>query len=197
MAIQGFTTGGQGVLLMAPVNISTTGVATLATPLSTLPASMKDLYDGFGLIDKSKNLELTVFSSKLDEVGIVSTSPSFDATPKSIAFTIDRDDLYSLRFMQRYCLSLRCGIETPAEQAGTTTAKEYEDGTTVRGDTTPEEEVIKPENTIFFAWLGPKMRGDKSITENNIKLEIINTTPPTHNKSIKRAKLEIIHNELS
>jgi hypothetical protein len=150
MSIQGYTKGGQGILIIAPVNISATGVATLATPMSTLPTSMQSLYDQYG-IDKSVHLELSVFSSTTDEVGIVSTSPSFDSSPKSISFTIDRDDLFSLRFMQRYCLSLRCGIETPAAAAGSTTAKQYEDGTEVRGDTAIEDEKILPENTLFFA----------------------------------------------
>jgi hypothetical protein len=122
MAIQKFTTGGNGILTMAPV-IFENGVPKLADEASSFPTSLDALYDNEGKIDPSVLLELAIFTSKDDEVGIVSTASSLDATPKTIAFTIDREDKWALRFLQRYCKSLRCGLETPATQSKGKTAK--------------------------------------------------------------------------
>ena len=95
MAIQGFTTGAQGLLLMAPVQISSTGVATLVPAVtgSAFPDQVSDLYDSSGNLITSKYLELCMFSSKTDEVGIVSTSPNFAVAPKTFTVTMDRDDI--------------------------------------------------------------------------------------------------------
>jgi len=92
MAIQGFTTGSQGVLMMAPVLIDSLGVATLPTAASVLPNRVQDLYNNQGNINTSTLLELAIYSSRADQVGIISSAPAFDANPKTMTFTIDRDD---------------------------------------------------------------------------------------------------------
>ena len=128
MAIQGFTTGAQGLLMMAPVTINNQGVASLVSAVTgtNFPETVRDLYDTDGNLITSKWLELAVFSSRSDQVGIISSAPNFDASPKTMAFTIDRDDMWSQIFLNRYCVSLRAGLETPADITSTT-AKEYED----------------------------------------------------------------------
>lgn len=155
MAIQGYTTGGQGLLLMAPVNIQSSGIS-IATAITPLPNSITAFDNKY---DTTTFLELAIFSSRTDEVGIISTAPALDANPKTISFTIDRDDNYTLRFMQRYCTSMRLRYENPAANATSTTAKEYEDSLSVRGgDTTEETTSISPLDTIFFIWSGPKFK---------------------------------------
>jgi hypothetical protein len=154
MATQGFTTGGKSILMLAPVAVSSQGIE-VAQPRANLPTSIMDFA---GKYDATNFLELTVFSSRDDEVGIISTAPALDASPKTISFTIDRDDNFALRFMQRYCTSLRLSYENPASTATSTTAKEYEDGLSVRGESTSEETDILPLDTVFFAWLGPSFR---------------------------------------
>jgi len=160
MAIQGFTTGRQSVLMMAPVKITGTGASKtieLATPvpISTIN-SVNDFYEKY---DASTFLELALFSSTSDQTGIISTSLSLDAEPKTIAFTIDRYDIWTLRFLQRYCKSLRSGLERPSTTP--TTAKQYEDGLEVRGEAAAEE-VILPTDTIFFVSIGPNFRDIQS-----------------------------------
>jgi len=59
-----------------------------------------------------------------------------------------------MMFLNRYCTSLRAGLETPADVTSTT-AKEYEDGMTVRGDTAADETIAKTD-TIFFVHLGAR-----------------------------------------
>lgn len=157
MANQGFTTGSQGVLLMAPVKI-TDGVASIATPKSI--ASINSVLDF--KYDVTDFLELAIFCSKPDEVGIVTSTPVSSGTPRQATFTIDRDDNYSFRFLQRYCTSLRSEYESPV--SASTNAKEYEDGITVRGDDA-ETETIKPTDTIFFVHLGPKFKDEAGGTK--------------------------------
>jgi len=161
--IQGFTTGAKGVLMMAPVNISPTGIATIVPASTPLPTSVKDFYNTTtNDFETSKNLELAVFSSYEEEVGIVSSSPNFSVVPKTFTFTIDRDDVWTFMFLHRYCKSLRFGLEKPSTEAVGTTAKQYEDGLEVRGDaTSPESEVIAKTDTVFFVHVGPLFRDTK------------------------------------
>jgi hypothetical protein len=151
MATQFFSTGGGGVLLMMPADIRTNTI-TLGT-VGSIPSNI----NGF-TYNRSDFLELAIFTDKEDKVGIISTSPSFDASPKTITFTIDREDTHAMAFLQRYCVSLRDGLDVPA--GGDTTGKEYEDGisTAVAG---AEEGIIDPLDTVFFIWAGPKIENNR------------------------------------
>jgi len=147
---QSNSTGGGSILMMYPVMQATGTETTIKiAPESSLPASLSAIIDdGYNSI----KLALGVYSNEKDKVGIVSTAPSFDASPKSIAFTIDRDDLYTIRFLQRYCSGLRTGLEIPATQ-GQPNEKNYEDGLAINS-TADEDTIIKLSDTIFFIWYG-------------------------------------------
>lgn len=151
MAKAGYTTGGGGILLLIPTNITNSSVG-IGTE-TTLPTSLEQA-------EKSNTkLSLAIYTSREDEVGLVSASPSFDASPKQITFVTDRDDQYTIRWMQRYCTTLRTGLESTAPAGAS--EKSYEDGLAVR-KTEENTNDILPNDVIFFVWLGAPMTGESA-----------------------------------
>jgi hypothetical protein len=130
----------QGAAMATPAAV----IVPAETPYPESLAGMK--------YDDTCVLGLGIYSNVKDEVGIISTSTNFDATPKTITFTVDRMDEFVLRFLQRYCVGARPGFDKPTDESQT--AKEYECGVAVRQDATADT-TVGILDSVFFVWIGP------------------------------------------
>lgn len=169
MGKQSFSTGGGGIKGMWPVYLKSitttdpdTGEGTNKSVItivpqgveSALPAAIHEMFGKYGGYDPDATtqtniiLGLGIYTNKKEEVGIVTATPAFDASPKTLAVVTDRDDMHTRRFLDRYCISLRDGMEAPTA-SGTTNEKTYQDGTAVRGAQTGSS-TIALSDSVFF-----------------------------------------------
>jgi len=175
---QGFSTGGGGLIVMWGVNYRYSGLepqAVIVPPETAIPSGLRAMkYDDTVIFGHG------IYSNAEDEVIVISAASSLDGTPKSITFTVDRDDEHSMRFLQRYCPTLRPSMEQP--EGTSTTAKLSEDGLSVRGEAT-EAGGVNILDCVFFVWFGAPVKGMDGKTKRKIAYGIGSISGATPNIS--------------
>lgn len=164
-----YTSGGSGIKIAWPVYLDIVPGASGApdtysyklvpagneTPLSTI-TSTSFMFDKYGQYDKSATTQSNIFlglsvnDSKTDRVGITSASPAWDAAPKTLTITHDRDDIYTSRFLDRYCLPRRPG-QAVVEEGLADPTLEYESRLQITS--TAESTSTEPGDLLFCVWI--------------------------------------------
>jgi hypothetical protein len=152
---QGFSTGGGGIIKNYPLMLNANNKIVIAEetalPTGLTPSSLVPM-----TFDAKTALALGIYGNYNDEVGITTSSRNFEATPKTMTITTDRDDIWTLRWMQRYCPSLVPGRDKPVIPGKA--AKGFEDGIGIR-QTDETGEIVALTDCILSIWFGAPING--------------------------------------